>query len=327
MDPSIIKLTSIQEEQEEIKMITTLTLNPALDKLLETDTVTIGETNRVRLLSASAAGKGIDVAKVLRDLDCTVAATGFLGGDVAGIFVRCFKDENIENDFIPIRDTTRTNIQLFEKNGRRTELLEAGPEITEKECSQLMQRFIPLAEKSDSVTLCGSVPAGVSEAFFRRLIRMARQSCNYVIVDSSGKWLKIGADEHPDLIKPNRREMAELMDAVNPTDEQIIEFARKATVNVPYILVSLGEDGAMLICRQGVWRGRAPEIKVKSTVGCGDTMVASVSVSLSEQLYPDEMLRRSIALSAANAMTFETAHVILDDYQQLLPRVRIEKIL
>ncbi|WP_100487513.1 1-phosphofructokinase [Sporolactobacillus pectinivorans] len=308
-------------------MITTVTMNPALDKLLQTDIVTIGETNRVQLLSASAAGKGIDVAKVLRDLDCQVSATGFLGGDVAGIFVRCFQDEKIENHFISITGSTRTNIQLFEKNGSRTELLERGPSVTDGECKALMKQFQVLAEKSDSVTICGSVPNGVNEDYFRGLIRAARQSCKYVIVDTSGKWLKLAVDEKPDLIKPNRREMTELMGMEQASNEEIITFAQKSVKDgLPYILVSLGGDGAMLICKDGVWRGEAPEIPVISTVGCGDTMVASLSVSLHDQLSPDEMLRRSIALSAANAMTFETAHVILDDYLKLLPQIRVEKI-
>ncbi|TGB00122.1 1-phosphofructokinase [Sporolactobacillus shoreae] len=308
-------------------MITTVTLNPALDKLLETDAITLGETNRVRLLSASAAGKGIDVAKVLRDLDCQVTATGFLGGDVAGIFIRCFKDEKIENRFITIHGSTRTNIQLFEQNGSRTELLERGPSVTDDECLSLMKQFRILAEESDSVTICGSVPDGVSEDYFRHLIRTARHSCRYVIVDTSGKWLHIGVGENPDLIKPNRREMTELMGKDQATDEEIIAFAQqKVKDGLPYILVSLGGEGAMLICQDGVWRGKAPEIPVKSTVGCGDTMVASLSVSLHDRLSPEEMLRRSIALSAANAMTFETAHVIINDYLELLPKIHIEKI-
>ncbi|MDD9148954.1 1-phosphofructokinase [Sporolactobacillus sp. CQH2019] len=308
-------------------MITTVTLNPALDQLLATDELAVGDTNRTRLLSESAAGKGIDVAKVLRDLDCRVNATGFLGGDVAGIFVRCFKDEKIGNYFIRIKESTRTNIQLFEKSGRRTELLEAGPSVSHEECASLMEQFKKLASASDAVTICGSVPAGVDKDYFLNLVRTARHSCRCVIVDTSGEWLKLAVDQKPDLIKPNRKEITELMGREKADDAEIIAFGQQLVrQGVPYILVSLGGDGAMLICDSGVWRGQAPDIEVKSTLGCGDSMVASLSVSLSEQLPPEEMLKKSIALSAANAMTFETAHVILDDYKKLLHEVHIEKI-
>ena len=110
-------------------MITTVTLNPALDKLMQIDHIEIGETNRAELLSASAAGKGIDVAKVLRDFNHEVSATGFLGGMVAPIFRQCFEEEKIHDHFVSIAGTTRTNIQLFDTKGKRTELLEKGPKV------------------------------------------------------------------------------------------------------------------------------------------------------------------------------------------------------
>lgn len=308
-------------------MITTVTLNPALDKLLETDALEVGKSNRMRLLSVSAAGKGIDVAKVLRDLHKEVEATGFLGGDVADIFVRCFQEEGIGNSFVAIGGSTRTNIQLFEKNGTRTELLENGPTVTADECASLMEQFRSLAEKSDAVTICGSVPQGVSPDYFRELLRTARKSCDFVIADTSGEWLSIAVEEKPDLIKPNRDEMTDLMGKEEATDEEIIAFGQQLVgKGVPYVLVSLGGEGAMLICKDGVWRGKAPEIEVKSTLGCGDTMVASLSVSLSEKRPPEYMLRHSIALSAANAMTFETAHVILEDYKKLIPLCDVAKL-
>ena len=98
-------------------MITTITLNPALDKLMESESLQVGETNRADILNSSAAGKGIDVAKVLRDFKREVNATGFLGGIVAPIFKQCFEDEKINDHFIAIEGQTRTNIQLFDKSG------------------------------------------------------------------------------------------------------------------------------------------------------------------------------------------------------------------
>jgi 1-phosphofructokinase family hexose kinase len=310
------------------KMITTVTLNPALDRLLQTDTLAPGETNRTRLLSAAAAGKGIDVAKVLRDLHCDVAATGFLGGPVADIFVRSFKEEQIDNQFIPIQQATRTNIQLFEKSGRRTELLDNGPTVDRAEYAALLETVQTLAEKSDTVAICGSVPGGIGAEDFRRLIRIARHACKYVIVDTSGKWLQVAVEEKPDLIKPNRREMSDFIgsDRVAGDEEIIAEAHRLVDRGLGHIVVSLGGEGAFIVGKSGTWRGKAPKVPVKSTVGCGDAMVASLSVSLAKQDTPAIMLQKAIALSAAEAMTFETAHVILGDYSRLLNQVQVEKI-
>jgi len=308
-------------------MITTITLNPALDKLLSVDEIRVGETNRTRIISTSAAGKGIDVAKVLRDLDTEVAATGFLGGEIAPVFVDYMKKRKIQNCMVPIQECTRTNIQLFGKDGKRTELLEKGPDVTVEECGALLAKTNELAQKSSVVTICGSAPGGVSEDYFRELMRTARQPGTILITDTSGALLKAALKEKPHLIKPNRSEMMELMGNADASDDEMIAFAQQLVKDgVSYILISMGKDGAMLVCEKGVWHGSAPDVDVKSTLGCGDTMVASLSLSLEQRLEPDEMLCNAIALSSANAMTFETAHIIMEDYLSLLKRCSITKL-
>lgn len=313
-------------------MITTVTLNPALDKLLSVDEIRVGETNRTRIISTSAAGKGIDVAKVLRDLDIEVTATGFLGGEIAPVFVDYMKKRKIQNCMVPIQECTRTNIQLFGKDGKRTELLEKGPDVTAEECSALLAKTNELAQKSSVVTICGSAPGGVSEDYFRELMRTARQPTaknpgTILITDTSGALLKAALKEKPYLIKPNRSEMMELMGNTDASDDEMIAFAQQLVKDgVSYILISMGKDGAMLVCEKGVWHGSAPDVDVKSTLGCGDTMVASLSLSLEQKLEPDDMLRNAIALSSANAMTFETAHIIMADYLSLLKRCSVTKL-
>ncbi len=308
-------------------MITTVTLNPALDKLMQIDTINIGETNRAEILSQSAAGKGIDVAKVLRDFKREVNATGFLGGIVAPIFKQCFQDEKISDHFVSIKGTTRTNIQLFDAKRKRTELLEKGPEIDATELAQLLQKVEELAKKSTVVAICGSAPRGVDEAYFTKLIQLAKANCDKVIIDTSGPLLKVAIEQKPRLIKPNQDEMLELMGVKTATQDEMIEYAQNlCKQGIEYVLISLGKEGAMLISAEGVWKGNAPEVDVKSTLGCGDTVVASMCISFAEGDTPEQMLQKSIALSSANAMTFETAHVLESDYHALMPRCQIEKI-
>lgn len=308
-------------------MITTITLNPALDKLMETESLQVGEANRAEILNSSAAGKGIDVAKVLRDFKREVNATGFLGGIVAPIFKQCFEDEKINDHFVMIEGQTRTNIQLFEKSGKRTEILEKGPEVSSEEKAALLHKVEELAKVSSVVAICGSAPRGVDESYFAELIQLAKANCKMVIVDASGPLLKMAIKQKPKLIKPNKDEMFELMGVKSATQEEMIEFATNlCKEGIEYVLISLGKEGAMLVSEKGVWKGLAPEVEVKSTLGCGDTVVASMCISFDESDEPAVMLKKAIALSSANAMTFETAHVILKDYEELLPRCEVETI-
>ncbi len=308
-------------------MILTVTLNPALDKLLSADDLIPGEANRVETLSYLPAGKGIDVAKVLRDLKEEVVATGFLGGTVASIFHDCFRREGITDEFLPIAGTTRTNLQIFDKKGKRTELLERGPEIAPEEWKALLARLDALLPRCRAVTVCGSAPGGVTPAMFGGLIRRVKESGALTVVDASGALLRAALPEKPHLIKPNRTEMLELMGRDTADLGEILSFARELVADgIRYVLCSLGRDGAVLAGAGGVWRAAAPDVPVKSTLGCGDTMVASMALSLAKGLEPAEMLRNATALSSANAMTFETAHIAVEDYEALLPRCPVEKI-
>lgn len=308
-------------------MITTVTLNPALDKLLSVQgDIQIGETNRTKILLTSVGGKGIDVAKVLRDMEIDVTATGFLGGEVAPIFVERMKAQKIINRMVSIRECTRTNIQLFDPEGLRTELLEKGPEVTPDERQALMVQVEQLAKQSSVVAVCGSAPEGVDKSYFLELLRTVKRSGAALITDASGSLLKAALTEKPRLIKPNRSEMLELMGKNEASAEEIIAYAKRLVEDgIEYVLVSLGAQGAVMVCRDGVWRGAAPNVPVKSTLGCGDTMVASFCISIQQSLSPAEMLQNAIALSSANAMTMETAHIIPEDYNTLLPRCEVTK--
>ena len=164
-----------------------------------------------------------------------------------------------------------------------------------------------------------SVPGGHMAGSLAYEARSAQEAADYV--------RRIAA-EKPDLIKPNRSEMCELMGQPGASDEAIRAYAvRLVADGIPYVLVSLGGDGALLACRDGVWRCKAPDVPVKSTLGCGDTMVASLLLSLLEQAAPAEMLRRAVALSSANAMTFETAHIQPETYRELLPLCTADRLI
>lgn len=141
-----------------------------------------------------------------------------------------------------------------------------------------------------------------------------------MIVDTSGPVLKVAVQEKAKLIKSNKDEILELMNQKNATDEQMIEYAQTiCKQGITYVLISLGKEGAMPVSEHGGWKGEAPEVEVKSTV-------ASMCLSLTEGDDSATMFQKAIALSSTNAMTFETAHVIEQDYQSLLPRCHVKKL-
>ena len=61
-------------------MIVTVTLNAALDRSLTVPIFKLGHRHRASGVIALAGGKGINVARALKQLDVPVVATGLAGG-------------------------------------------------------------------------------------------------------------------------------------------------------------------------------------------------------------------------------------------------------
>ena len=71
------------------KKVVTVTLNPALDLTGHLPTLNLGTVNLIDKGNLHAAGKGINVAKVLTELGAEVTVTGLLGSDNEELFCNC----------------------------------------------------------------------------------------------------------------------------------------------------------------------------------------------------------------------------------------------
>lgn len=101
------------------RRVATITLNPAYDLVGYTAEIERGEVNLVKTTGLHAAGKGINVAKVLKDLGIDVTVGGFLGKENQDGFQLLFSEPGIANRFQVVEGRTRINVKLTEKRGRR----------------------------------------------------------------------------------------------------------------------------------------------------------------------------------------------------------------
>ena len=134
-------------------MITTITLNVAIDKAYQVDVFQTGEVNRVRKCTNTAGGKGLNVAKVAKISGEEVAASGFLGGHAGAYVEDMLKAEGVTCDFIHARNETRSCINILADDGSTTEFLEPGAEIYPEEQQQFLDKFPQIVEKSDVITI------------------------------------------------------------------------------------------------------------------------------------------------------------------------------
>ena len=103
------------------RRVATITLNPAYDLVGFCPEIERGEVNLVKTTGLHAAGKGINVAKVLKDLGIDVTVGGFLGKDNQDGFQQLFSELGIANRFQVVQGRTRINVKLTEKDGNPLE--------------------------------------------------------------------------------------------------------------------------------------------------------------------------------------------------------------
>lgn len=309
-------------------MLLTVTLNPTVDKNYYIDALQQGEVNRVTSVAQTPGGKGIQVAKVAKLLGEEVIATGFLGGNTGSYIEGFLKDAGIGVDFIHVPGATRTAINVKDaSNGKTTELIEPGTLITPELRQALLDKFEKLVADCEIAVIAGSVPKGIDENFYPELIGIAKKAGKTVLLDTSGKLLAAGIEALPDMIKPNRTEMAELIGRTLNGKEEIIEAATKIKAKgISNVIVSLGRDGAMFVTAEGVYQGTTPDIKIVNTVGCGDSLVAGFATGLARKLTMEETIKLAMAVSTANALRPETGYFIQEDLKKLLTMVQAIKL-
>lgn len=306
-------------------MITTITLNIAIDKAYVVDELIKGEVMRVKTCSNTAGGKGLNVAKVIKLCKEEVAASGFVGGHNGAYVEELLGACDVKSRFVHTKGETRSCINVLAADGSSTEFLEPGEPVTEKDVDCFMEEFEKIVKDSDVITISGSVPAGVKTDQYARLIEKVKAAGKKVILDTSGELLKEGVKALPTMIKPNDDEIEMLLGVHASNKEEIISGAvRLHKMGIPYVVVSLGSEGAILVCKEGVYHGKPPVLDVVNTVGCGDSMTAAFAVGMARGYSVEDMLRYAVAVSAANALTIQTGSFREEDLEAILPSVEVQ---
>ncbi len=255
-------------------MIYTLTLNPAIDYVMEVGPIRWGGTNRARQAAAWPGGKGINVSTVLSRLGVETVALGFVAGATGEALAAAVAAQGVAADFLRLPGgETRVNVKL--RGREETELNAPGPHVAPEDMARLYGQLERLA-RGDTLVLAGSVPSSLSPGVYGEILAHLAGRGVRAVVDAEGESLARALPCRPFLVKPNRAELEALWGGPLETEAGLVRAAEALRARgAENVLVSLGPEGALLVDQTGaVRRRRAAPGRAVNTVGAGDSMVA-----------------------------------------------------
>jgi 1-phosphofructokinase/tagatose 6-phosphate kinase len=312
-------------------MIITVTLNAAIDKSLAVPNFRLGRRHRTVEQRTMAGGKGVNIARTLKGLGQPVIATGFAGGATGTHIVEQLTEESILNDFVRIREESRTNTSVLDPTtGEQTEINERGPSVTEREVELFRDKLLYLARGAAIVVFAGSLPPGVDPDLYAGLIRDLERLEVTTVVDTDGEPLRQAVRAEPDLVSPNVVEAEELVGHEFAGEEERSQAVGEIVALGPREAIMTLPDGCFAqVLVDGQRRLKRARIELREPIakrGSGDAFLAGYLAARYEGRAPDQCLRFGVACGAESTARLGAGLIDAREARRLMGDVELSVV-
>lgn len=307
-------------------MILTVCANPCIDKTITINGIVMGQYNKIVDSMFNPSGKGINVAVTLNRLGGQAFCTGFNYESNGDILTQFLTQEGVPYEFIYSPGEIRTNIKAIDiESGIMTEFNESGRfagEDKKRELEALVERW---AVQCNLAVFSGSLPPGCEQSYYAALMQKCGET--KCVLDASGAAFEAGLELKPYMVKPNSYELSIFAkkELSTPRDhlDAALELVRRG-VNI--VCVSMGQQGALITDGLKAFYAPPVQVRVKSTVGAGDAMVAGCVKGISDGLDLERLFIQGVAAATACVLTEGTTPMLKEDFERMLPRVELKEM-
>lgn len=310
-------------------LVITVSLNPAIDRIVEVPHFAVGEHQRGRLISRTPAGKAVNVSNALAALGVRNIATGFLGEQEVELFEASLDSTLVQPQFLPVPLGTRENITLVDPVAHiETHIRDAGFVIREADRIRLGKKLGLMCRENCIVVFSGSVPDGISPEQFGDLLEICTSAEARVVVDTSGPALGAASKLPLWLMKPNVAELGEIVGRPLVSEADILAAGRSLAERVKTVIVSRGEEGGFCFVSGSVLRGhvRVDPVRVRNTVGCGDCLLAGYIAGRLHREDIRDSYRYALAVATAKAVSLEPGRFDPGHVEEFLREAVVEPV-
>jgi 6-phosphofructokinase 2 len=300
--------------------ITTLTLNPALDKSVKVDGIIPEQKLKCHSIQYQPGGGGINISRVLNRLEVSTNCVFPFAGNCGQLLNELLLKENIKPQSIPIKAWTRENLAVVDTQTKQQYRFGMpGNTLSKDEIVEIELTLEKFLEPNAILVLSGGLAEEMSPDYFAMLIRKFSDRNLKIVLDTSGLALKETLNEKVFLMKPNQRELALLAgkDFLSSSEQEEFALDLIKSEKAKYVVVSLGARGAFMASKDGIIYQSTPSVSVNSTIGAGDSMVAGLIYSMVNNYPPEIMLKWGVACGVAATMSEGTGLAHKDDIDKV----------
>jgi tagatose 6-phosphate kinase len=310
-------------------MIVTVTPNTALDRIEIVPSLTPGKVLRSTSLTLSAGGKGVNVARAIKNLGGEAVCAGFLGGHTGRQHAELVKQENLPATWTWIDGATRAALVIVdEATGETTVINEEGPSVTPSDWDRMQAKVLELAEKAEAVCLSGSLPLGLGPEVYTQLVKALNRVRRWVWVDSSGAALQAAVQSRPSVVKINGMEAAGLLGWQEFQDVSTAAQAARTIQQsgLSQVVLTLGRLGAVLASDAGAWYACPPKVKAICPIGSGDAFLGGLVQAWLNHSPDPEALRQAVAAGSANTLSVGGGKFTRQEFESVLAQTTVKKL-
>jgi 1-phosphofructokinase family hexose kinase len=335
------------------RVILTLTPNPTIDRAVFCRDFHLGDIVRAERELVIPSGKGVDASLVLHELGSETCVLGLQAGLNGRLHADLLDQWGITHDMVPAHGETRMAIVLVDLAVNRQSTISA-PTLAagEEQLAGLLDSVRQHAEGAWGLICGGSLPPGLPQDSYARLVRCARECGLVTLLDTSRDSLCQGVLGHPDILKINLAELRGLIESdvgarssrsraglprpyigdVDGLDlDRLGEWARFLVGYLGVwagqsIVITLGDDGALAVTKEASYVVRPPSVPVVNTAGAGDALDAGLMLARSQGHDWPDALALGTAAAASVVMNEGTAICRREQVGELLRQVRVHRL-
>ena len=301
--------------------IITLTLGPAFDMHCHADSLQLDHENLVYMDLCQAGGKGVNISRALVNNGTDNLALLLLGQENAASFLSNLDADGVRYDAITVPGRIRENITIH-TGPTETRISFPGFRVEAHVLPRVEEKLLALVDADTVVTMTGRVAEGMAVADVMAMLRKAADKGAKIVVDSRSFSLEDLKALKPWLIKPNQEEIsAYLGREIRSLPETLAEAKALHAAGIANVMISMGGDGALLVCREGTFIAVPPQVEVKSTIGAGDSAIAGFAACPWDAAA--EKLRWAVAYGSAACMAEGTLPPSPQNIAALLEQIQL----